>query len=147
MIRKLCHESLINLALDGVVLVVGPVVFKVALESLGHLLGQWARPVEMSEETEPLRQVFAILVVCSHILQIHQDVNELTHDVGEAGNTDKEDEGSYDSLDLTLGVVITETDGRQGSKGEIDDDDEILPVSLGIEFVFVIEGKLLRLGL
>ena len=38
-IRKLRHESLIDLTLDGIVLVVGPVVFKVALESLGHLLG------------------------------------------------------------------------------------------------------------
>lgn len=82
------HESHVNLRLDGIILIVRPIVLEVSLEPLGHLLGQWAAPVEVSEETQPLGEVLTVLIIRRHVLQVHEDVNELAHDVGEASDTD-----------------------------------------------------------
>ena len=48
-IGQLAHEALVRLRLDGVVLVVGPVILEVALELLGHLLRQRGSSVEMRQ--------------------------------------------------------------------------------------------------
>jgi len=50
---QLFHETLVLLRLDGVVLVVLPVVLEVDLKPLGHVLWKRAVLVEMSEETKP----------------------------------------------------------------------------------------------
>lgn len=109
-VRQLSHESHIDLRFDRVVLVVGPVVFEVSLESLGHLLRQRTTSVEMSEKSEPFGKVLTVFVVSGNTLQVHQNVNELTHDVGETSNTDKKDKCRHDSFNFTLRVVVTETD-------------------------------------
>lgn len=110
MIRQLGHEAHVDLRLDRVVLVVGPVVLEVALKPLGHLLGQRATPVEVGKQAEPLGQVLTILVISCHILQIHEDIDKLTHDVGETSDTNEQNKSRHDSLYLALGIVVTETD-------------------------------------
>ena len=51
---QLVHKSLILFGLDGIILVVLPIVFKVYLKPFGHLVGQWTVLVEMGEESQPL---------------------------------------------------------------------------------------------
>ena len=48
-IGQLTHEALVRLRLDGVVLVISPVVLEVTLKLLGHLLGQRGSSVEMRQ--------------------------------------------------------------------------------------------------
>ena len=103
-----------------------PVVLKVHLKLLGHLLWKGLVAVEMGEQAEPLGQVLRVLVVCGDSLEAHQDVNELGHDVGEAGDSDQEDDGGEDTLDLTLGGVVSETDCGECGEDEVDDYDEVL---------------------
>jgi len=89
MIGQLCHKSHIDGGLDGVILVISPVVLKVALKSLSHLLGQRAASVEMGKQTQPLGEVLTIFIVSGNVLQVHENVDKLTHDVGEASHTYK----------------------------------------------------------
>ena len=99
----------------------------------------------MSEQAEPLGQILAILVVSCHVLEVHQDVDELAHDVGEAGDADEQNESCHDSLDLTLGIVVTKTDSGQCGEGEVNHNDQVLPVAFLVELVLVVEGELGRL--
>ena len=147
MIRQFRHEPLIDLLLNRVVFVIRPIVLEISLESLSHLFGQWATPVEVSEQTKPFGQIFAVLVVCGHVLQVHQNVNELTHNVSEASDTNEKDKGRNDTLNLTLGIVVTETDSRQRCEGKIDNDDQILPVAFVFQSIFIVKSELLRICL
>jgi len=108
-IWQLRHKTHINLRLNSIILVISPIVLKVPLKALGHLLGQRAAPIEMSEETKPFGKVLTIFVVSGHILKVHENINELAHDVREASDADQENEGRDDTLDLTLGIIVTET--------------------------------------
>ena len=56
-VGQLIHETLIISRLDGVVLVILPVVFEVQLKLLGHVLWQWLVVVEMSQESKPLGEI------------------------------------------------------------------------------------------
>lgn len=53
MIGQLSHETNINLRFDGIVLVICPIILKVAFKTFGHLFREWAASVEMSKEAEP----------------------------------------------------------------------------------------------
>ena len=75
-------------------------------------------------------------------MQIHQDFNELTHDVWEAGNTDKQNDCGEYSLQFTLRVVVTKTDCWQSGEDEVDHDDQPLRIILLLESIVVIESKL-----
>ena len=110
MIGQLSHETYIDLRFDGIVLVVCPVILKIAFKALGHLFGEWAATVEVSKETEPFRQVLTVLIVSCNILQVHKDIDELAHDVGETGDTNQKNESGHNSFDLALWVIITKTD-------------------------------------
>ena len=123
MIGQLSHETNIDLRFDGIVLVICPVILKVAFKALGHLFGERAATIEVSKEAEPFRQVLTVLIVSCHILQVHKDIDELAHDVGETGDTNQQNESGHNSFDLTLWVIITETDSGQRGEGEIDHDD------------------------
>ena len=142
MIRQLRHESDINLRLDGVVLVVSPIILKVVFESLRHVLWQRTTLIEMSEKAEPFREILTVFIISSYTLKIHQNVNELTHDVRECGNTDEKDESCHDTLNFTLRVEISKTNGRQGREGKVDYNDKVLPLSLVTEPIFIIESEL-----
>ena len=120
MIGQLSHETNIDLRFDGIVLVICPIILKVAFKALGHLFREWAASVEMSKEAEPFRQVLTVLIVSRHILQVHEDIDELTHDVRETGDTDQQNESRHNSFDLTLRVIITETYSGKRREGKID---------------------------
>lgn len=94
------HKSPVLLGLNGIVLVILPVVFKVDFELFGHLFGKGSIAVEMSQKSKPLGEVLRVFIFSRYCLQVHQDLNELTHDVREASHTDKQDDGGNDSLDL-----------------------------------------------
>ena len=53
MIGQFSHETNIDLRFDGIVLVICPIILKVAFKSFGHLFGEWATSVEVSKEAEP----------------------------------------------------------------------------------------------
>ena len=87
MVGQLSHETNIDLRFDGIVLVIGPIILKIAFKALGHLFRERAATVEVCKESEPFRQVLTVLIVSRHILQVHEDIDELAHDVGEASDT------------------------------------------------------------
>ena len=53
MVGQLSHETNIDLRFDGIVLVIGPIILKIAFKALGHFFGKRAASVEVSKETEP----------------------------------------------------------------------------------------------
>ena len=52
-VGKLSHETNVDLRFDGIVLVVSPIILKIAFKALGHLFREWAASVEVSKEAEP----------------------------------------------------------------------------------------------
>ena len=123
MVRQLSHETNIDLRFDGIVLVVSPIILKIAFKALGHLFRERAATIKVCKEAQPFRQVFTVLVVSRHILQIHEDIDELAHDVGETSDTYQQNESCHNSFDLTLGVIVTKADSRQRGESEVDHDD------------------------
>ena len=86
-----------------------PVVLKVLFKLLGHIFGQGPILVEVSKQSKPFAKVLRIFVVSGNLLEVHQDFNELTHDVGETSHSNQQDEGCNDALSLRLRVVISKT--------------------------------------
>ena len=78
---QLIHKSLILLRLNGVVFVILPVILKIDLKVLCHFLWKRLVVVEMSQKSKPLGEVLRVLILGSNCLEVHQDLNELTHDV------------------------------------------------------------------
>ena len=78
---QLIHKSLILLGLNGVVFVILPVILKIDLKVLCHFLWKRLVVVEMSQKSKPLGEVLRVLILGSNCLEVHQDLNELTHDV------------------------------------------------------------------
>jgi hypothetical protein len=76
------------------------------------------------------------------LLKVHQDFNELTHDVREARDTTKQDECGDDSFDLTLWMVVTKTHRGEGRECEVHNDGQLSEVRLLTELVDVVESSL-----
>jgi hypothetical protein len=63
----------------------------------------------MSQKPKPFAEVLRIFIVCSYLLEVHKDFNELTHDVREASHSNQKDESRDDALSLRLRVIISKT--------------------------------------
>lgn len=63
----------------------------------------------MSQQPKPFAEVLRIFIVCSNLLEVHKDFNELTHDVREASHSNQKDESRDDALSLRLRVIISKT--------------------------------------
>lgn len=98
MLGELFHISLVLRRLDGVVLVVEPVVVKIGLDAFSQILLERSILIKVGKESEELTELLRFFVVSRDLLEVHEDLDKLTHDVGEAGDTDEQNKGRDNSL-------------------------------------------------
>lgn len=65
------------------------------------------------------------------------------HDVGEARNPDDQNEGHDDTLDLTLRIEVSKTNGRHRCEHEVDNDRGILKVCELTKTIHIVESVLI----
>ena len=63
------------------------------------------------------------------------------HDVGEAGDTDEENEGGYGAFEFRFGVVVAKAHRGQGREREVQHDNQVLSCRLVLQIIVVVEGK------
>ena len=76
----------------------------------------------MLEQENPLWQLFTFIVLSRNHLYLEQNFNQLWHNIGEASDTNDQNEGHNDALDLTLRVKVSKTHSWHRSEHKVHDD-------------------------
>jgi len=78
------------------------------------------------------------------VFEFLNNLNEVSHHVGEHGNTDQEDERADEPLEVAPWVEVPESNSRQGREGEVESNYNIQAVRVILETIVRNEGLLLE---
>lgn len=78
---ELIEKFLVLISAYGLILVVDPAVVEILLDLELKIIRDGSARVESFDESEPLRQIFAIIRVCIKILNRNENLNKVTHDI------------------------------------------------------------------
>ena len=116
---QLVENLLVLLGCYRVVFVILPEILEVLLKFCNHF--NWERLifVKMLEQKNPAWHIFAFFVLSCDRLHHEQDLDQLWHDIGEASDSNDQNEGHNDTLNFALRVEISETNRGHRREHEI----------------------------
>lgn len=77
------------------------------------------------------------------MLDAVKDIDEVTHDITENGDTDEQDECAEDTLRVRSRMVVTKTNSRESSKGIVHHHNHVLNIRIIFEIKMVNEALVL----
>ena len=94
--------------------------------------------IEVFHCAEELRQIVTIANVFVELLELWKDIDEISHNVRENCNSEKQDEGSYKSLNVASWVEVSKAHCREGGECEVRAYNQTLKI------VFVLHSKVAK---
>jgi len=119
--RKLLHDKLVFFRVNHPVPIVVPSVLKVSLKLGLEQLIKRPTVVKLDKQTEELRKLVTLAELNSKLLCHVEDLDEATHNIREHTDSQQEQESNQDSLCVTAGVKVAETNGRHSREGPVVD--------------------------
>ena len=109
-----------------------PLVVKKSLDPFLQSNINWFHMVKFLDGSEELSEIIAVIETRIERVERYQDLSEISHNDWEDGNTEEQDQGACETLEITSRMVVPEAHGWEGCEGEICDND----CYLGGWFVF-----------
>lgn len=111
-IWKLLKHFNLRRVIDGLVSIIRPSVVEVLLDLFFQSEVDWNVVIEVLDKSEELCKFVTFIELCIQLLELFQDCDKDAHNVGEDGNSKEKNEGAKESLDVTLRMEISESNGR-----------------------------------
>lgn len=120
--------------------VLSPVVAEVGLYLCCQRL--WKRLIvrESRKQYQPVVKVTAFVDHAHFLFVIANDLDEVSHNVGEERNTTKHNDNSYDPLVVADWVVVTISNSTERCKSIVATNNQLMSLVLLIELVLLDEG-------
>ena len=93
--------------------------------------------IEPLYESEELGELISFIDFLVEFSELYNNLDEVTHDVREDGNSEHQNEETEKPLVVTLGMVVTKSDGGKRGEGVVDDGPENADVLADLLWVFV----------
>jgi hypothetical protein len=139
---ELIEKFLVLVSTYRLILVVDPAVVEILFDLELKIIRDGSAWVESFDESEPLWQVFAIIGVRIQILNGDQNLDEVSHDVREDGDSYKQNESTHASLCVTFGMIVTKTYGWKSGKSIVSHYNGILLISFFLKFEMIEKARL-----
>ena len=108
------------------ILIIFPFIHKESFNSLlDFLFERNISVVILINKGEESLQLGILFVFRILVLDDINHLDEVTHDVGEQGNSEKHEESDEDSFDVTLGVIVTKAHSRKSGEGVVSKNDNV----------------------
>lgn len=99
--------------------------------------------IESFDKSKPFWKILSVIEISIQILDRDQNLNEISHDIGEDGYTYEQNNCTNSSLSITSWMIITKSDSWQSCKGKVRYNEHIFESWVILQLEVVNESSLL----